>query len=164
MSRRAGWGCVVAVRVSASVLTFTTEADQDPTTVYQIRERHRNEEVREVLSTAVHKELGSGFLERLHQEALVLELRDRGIAFGCEVEVNVHYKGRLLTCSYRADMICFPDDVPVLVELKACERLTHAHRAQVIHDMKATRIQRALLRNFGGPAPQFERMVLGWDG
>lgn len=113
---------------------------------------------------AVHKELGSGFLERVYQEALVLELRDRGIAFGCEVEVNVHYKGRLLTCSYRADLICFPDDMPVLVELKACERLTHAHRAQVIHYMKATQIQRALLMNFGGPALQFERMVMGWDG
>jgi GxxExxY protein len=113
---------------------------------------------------AVHKELGCGFLERVYQEALVLELRDRGIAFGCEVEVNVHYKGRLLTCSYRADLICFPQDKPVLVELKACERLTHAHRAQVIHYMKATQIQRALLMNFGGPTLQLERMVLGWNG
>jgi len=113
---------------------------------------------------AVHKELGSGFLERVYQEALVLELRERAIAFGCEVEVNVLYKGRLLTCSYRADLICFPDEMPVLVELKACERLTHAHRAQVIHYMKATQIQRALLMNFGGPTLQFERMVLGWDG
>jgi GxxExxY protein len=112
---------------------------------------------------AVHKELGCGFLERVYQEAMVLELRDRGIAFGCEVEVNVHYRGRLLTCSYRADLICFPDDNPVLVELKACERLTHAHHAQVIHYMKATQIQRALLMNFGGSALQFERMVLGWD-
>ena len=57
---------------------------------------------------AVHKELGSGFLERVYQQALVLELRDRGIALGSEVEVNVHTKGRLLTCSYRADLICFP--------------------------------------------------------
>ena len=112
---------------------------------------------------AVHKELGCGFLERVYQQAMVLELRDRGIAFGCEVEVNVHYRGRLLTCSYRADLICFPDDNPVLVELKACERLTHAHHAQVIHYMKATQIQRALLMNFGGSALQFERMVLGWD-
>ena len=54
--------------------------------------------------------------------------------------------------------------MPVLVELKACERLTHAHRAQVIHYMKAAQIQRALLMNFGGPALQFERMVMGWDG
>jgi GxxExxY protein len=112
---------------------------------------------------AVHKELGGGFLERVYQEALVLELGDRGIPYGCEVEVNVHYKGRALTCSYRADLICFADDNPVLIELKACERLTHAHRAQVIHYMKATRIPRALLMNFGGPVLQFERMVLGWD-
>ena len=113
---------------------------------------------------AVHKELGSGFLERVYQEALVLELRHRGISFGCEVEVKVHYKGRLLTSSYRADLVCFPDDTPVLVERKACERLTQAHRAQVIHYMKATQIQRALLINFGRSPLQFERMVLGWDG
>ena len=54
--------------------------------------------------------------------------------------------------------------MPVLVELKACERLTHAHRAQVIHYMKATQIQRALLMNFGGTTLQFERMVMGWHG
>ena len=112
---------------------------------------------------AVHKELGGGFLERVYQEALMLELCDRGIAFGREVEVNVQYKGRLLTCGYRADLICFPDDMPVLVELKACERLIQAHRAQVIHYMKATQIQRALLINFGGSSLQFERLVLGWD-
>ena len=112
---------------------------------------------------AVHRELGGGFLEHVYQEALVLELGDREIPHGCEVEVNVHYKGRLLTCAFRADLVCFPDDIPVLVELKASEQLAPVHRAQLIHYMKATRIQRGLLMNFGGPALQFERMVLGWS-
>jgi GxxExxY protein len=112
---------------------------------------------------AVHKELGNGFLERVYHEALAIELTERAIPYRCEVEVNVHYKGRLLTCTYRADLICFPH-APVLVELKACDQLTHAHRAQLIHYMKAPGIQRALLINFGGPVLQFERMVLGWKG
>jgi len=111
---------------------------------------------------AVHRELGAGFLERVYQEALVLELHDRDIPHSCEFDVNVHYKGRLLRCFFRADLICFPGDTPVLVELKACERLAPVHQAQVIHYMKATRIQRALLINFGAPTLQFERMVLGW--
>jgi len=148
-----GWRVAAS---NAQLMTFTTEPAQDPTTVYQIRERHRNEEVREVLP----------------QDWDGVMVTDRGKSYdakqlralGSEVEVNVHTKGRLLTCSYRADLICFPHDMPVLVELKACERLTHAHRAQVIHYMKATQIQRALLMNFGGTTLQFERMGMGWDG
>ena len=55
----------------------------------------------------VHRQLGSGFLEIVYQEALAVELQERGLPFEREVELPVVYKGRRLECSYRADFLCF---------------------------------------------------------
>ena len=113
---------------------------------------------------AVHRELGAGFLERVYHEALEIELEDRKIPYATNVNVTVRYRGRALSCQYRVDLMCFPDGEPILLELKAVSDITRAHRAQVIHYMKATGIQRGLLVNFGAASLQYERMVLGWGG
>ena len=104
----------------------------------------------------VHRELGPGFLEAVYQEALALELADREIPFQREVAVAVNYKGRKLACSYRADFVCYEN---VLLELKAIGQLTGADEAQVINEMKATGMQRALLINFGAPSLEYKRRV-----
>jgi GxxExxY protein len=57
----------------------------------------------------VHRELGRGFLELVYQTALALEFQDRRIPFRAEVALPVRYKGKLLTCGYRADFVCFKD-------------------------------------------------------
>jgi len=59
--------------------------------------------------------------------------------------------------SYRADFLCFDS---VIVELKALSALTGIEEAQVIHYLKATGIQRALLLNFGTPPLEYKRLVL----
>ena len=97
----------------------------------------------------VHRELGHGFLESVYQTAIALEFTERAIPFQAEVPLPIRYKGRLLTCSYRADLICFEN---VLVETKAISQLTNADRAQVIN-------ARGLLINFGAPRLQYERLV-----
>ncbi|MBI5538190.1 MAG: GxxExxY protein [Deltaproteobacteria bacterium] len=110
----------------------------------------------------VHKELRCGFLERVYQEAMEVELGERRIPFAANVEVPIRYKSQALSCSYRADLVCFPLDSPVLVELKAREWLGDRERAQVIHYLRATGIQRALLINFGTFELDCERYVCGW--
>jgi GxxExxY protein len=105
----------------------------------------------------VHRELGFGFLEAVYQCALALEFQDRQIPFRAEVPLLVRYKGKPLTCGYRADFICFED---FLVETKANAELTRADDAQVINQLKATGLQRGLLLNFGAPSLQFKRLVL----
>src|SRR5437870_5722612 len=102
----------------------------------------------------VHRELGFGFLEVVYQCALALEFQDRQIPF--RAEAPVRYKGKLLTCGYRADFICYED---FLVETKAITELTRADDAQLINELKATGLQRSLLLNFGAPSLQFERFV-----
>ncbi len=104
----------------------------------------------------VPRELGHGFLEAVYQEALAIELAARKIPFQREVPLPVAYKGKKLACSYRADFVCYEN---VLVELKATSQLTGADEAQVINEMKATGMQRALLINFGAPSLEYKRRV-----
>ena len=103
----------------------------------------------------VHRELGFGFLEAVYQCALALEFQDRQIPFRAEVPLPVRYKGKLLTCGYRADFVCYED---FLVETKAITELTRDD-AQLINELKATGVQRGLLLNFGAPSLQFKRLV-----
>jgi GxxExxY protein len=104
----------------------------------------------------VHRELGRGFLELVYQTALALEFQDRRIPFKAEVALPVRYKGKLLTCGYRADFVCFED---FLVEIKAISKLTTADDAQLLNELKATGYQRGLLLNFGARSLEVKRLV-----
>jgi len=106
----------------------------------------------------VHRQLGHGFLELVYQTALALEFQDRGIPYAGEVALPIQYKGKLLTCTYRADFICFKN---VIVETKAIAQLTGADDAQLINQLKATGFHRGLLLNFGAPSLEHRRLVFG---
>lgn len=94
----------------------------------------------------VHRQLGHGFLEAVYQEALAIELSEREVPFQREVELVVRYKGKALSCEYRADFLCFE---AVVVELKAVSNIVPAHHAQLINELRATGYQIGLLLNFG---------------
>jgi GxxExxY protein len=106
---------------------------------------------------AVHGELGHGFLEAVYQEALVVEFAARGVAFQREASLPIHYRGKQLSCAYRADFLCYDD---VVVELKAISKLTASDSAQVINYLKAAQRSKALLLNFGAPSLEYKRLVL----
>ena len=69
----------------------------------------------------VHRALGPGFLEKVYQEALQLELTARSIPFEAEKALNINYKEQCLTQKYFADLIC---DGQIIVEMKALNRLS----------------------------------------
>ena len=123
-----------------------------------LQKSQRDPETYAIIGAAmeVHRELGHGFLEAVYQEAMAIEMKARKIPFEREVPLPVHYKGQKLATSYRADFVCYEN---LLVELKAISQLTGVDEAQVINEMKATGIQRALLVNFGAPSLEYKRRV-----
>ena len=106
----------------------------------------------------VHRELGHGFLEPMYQAALALEMQERGISFQAEVPLPVRYKDKTLTCSYRADFVCYQN---IVVETKAIAKLTPVDEAQVLNELKATGHHLGLLINFGAPSLEHRRLVFG---
>lgn len=118
----------------------------------------RDEQTHAIIGAAmqVHKELGPGFLEAVYQEALVIELTDRGISYQQEGDLPVFYKSRRLSCMYRADFVCYES---IIVELKALHALSGNEEVQVLNYLKATRLERGLLPNFGRPSLEFKRFI-----
>jgi GxxExxY protein len=106
----------------------------------------------------VHGEFQNGFLEAVYHEALAIEFAAHQIPFKHEVDLPIKYKGFTLQTIYRADYVCYED---IILEIKAVERLTEIHQAQLIHYLKATGFRRGLLINFGTPSLQFQRIVYG---
>lgn len=104
----------------------------------------------------VHRQLGSGFLEAVYQEALQQELVERNIPFQREVHIPVFYKGRRLAADYRTDFICFNSAV---IELKTIQQLTGTEEAQVINYLKATGHEVGLLLNFGANSLEYRRFI-----
>jgi GxxExxY protein len=93
----------------------------------------------------VHKELGPGLLESAYENALAIELADRGIYVKRQTDIVTAYKGRDLGCGFRADLIV---EQCLLVELKTVDRINDLHIAQVITYLKFLRFKCGLLINF----------------
>jgi GxxExxY protein len=94
---------------------------------------------------AVHKELGSGFLEAVYVRALSIELMTRNIEHKYEVPLRVFYRGRNVG-AYRADLVV--GDC-VVVEVKALNSLIPIHEQQLVNYLSATGMGLGLLINFG---------------
>jgi GxxExxY protein len=106
---------------------------------------------------AVHNELGCGFLEAVFQDALEIEFKKQGIPCEREKKTDVFYSGEKRSSFYRPDFICFDE---VVVETKAISSLSGNDEAQVINQLKASGLHKALLINFGAPKLDYKRMVL----
>ena len=104
----------------------------------------------------VHSVLGSGFLEAVYQEALAVEFAERVIQYEREVAIPIKYKWETLSCTYRADFVCYGE---IIIELKAIERITSVEEAQVLNYLKATGFKRALLLNFFPQRLAYKRFV-----
>jgi GxxExxY protein len=104
----------------------------------------------------VHRQLGPGFLEAVYQEALAVELTERGVPYAREVELPILYKGVRLHTAYRADFICFGE---IIVELKALHALSVIEHAQLINYLKATQMCIGLLLNFGASSLEYKRFA-----
>jgi GxxExxY protein len=104
----------------------------------------------------VYNILGSGFLEKVYENAIVIELKKIDLSVTQQESVKVYYDG-VPVGDYYADIIV---NGLVILELKAAESLRNEHFAQLTNYLKATDKEVGLLLNFG-KKPEFKRIVLG---
>jgi GxxExxY protein len=93
----------------------------------------------------VHNTLGYGFLEKVYQNALVIELQTLGFDVEVEQPIAVQYRGEIVG-NYVADIVV---DGKVILEIKAVKELSKIHEVQLVNYLKATGIEVGLLINFG---------------
>ena len=103
----------------------------------------------------VHQQLGYGFLERVYQRALQVELIRRGVAAEIERRIQVQYKG-VVVGDYDADLIV---DDSVAVEIKVNPQYDKRDEAQLLNELKATGLKVGLLINFGRNRVEYKRLV-----
>jgi GxxExxY protein len=103
---------------------------------------------------AVSNELGCGFLEKVYENALAIELRHEGHQVEQQAVRQVHYRGELVGI-YQPDLIVDDD---VVVELKATRSLEQVHRAQCMNYLRAAGKSLGLVINFGTPRIDIHRV------
>ena len=103
----------------------------------------------------VHQQLGYGFLERVYQRALQVELLRRGATAELEKRIQVQYKG-IVVGDYDADLIV---DGCVAVEIKIAPQYDKRDEAQLLNELKATGLKVGMLVNFGRTKVEYRRLV-----
>lgn len=100
----------------------------------------------------VYNALGFGFLEKVYENALAVELRSKGFQVEQQKPICVYYRNQIVG-EYFADLVV--NDL-VILELKAGRALGKAHEAQLLNYLRATKYEVGLVLNFG-PQPQHKR-------
>jgi len=104
----------------------------------------------------VSNELGTGFLEKVYENALLHELYQRGIAAEGQCRLKVKYKD-VVVGDYVADIVV---ENRLVVEMKCCEKFSDEHVAQALNYLRATGFRLALLINFQKAKVQTKRVIL----
>jgi GxxExxY protein len=127
------------------------------------QEDHRSEinRLTEKIITCVYRvsnTLGSGFLEKVYENALAIELRQNGLKAEQQRPIRVLYANQPVG-DFAADLLV---EDSVIVELKSARVLDVVHSAQCVNYLKATGLKLCLLVNFGRPRVEVKRIVLDY--
>lgn len=106
----------------------------------------------------VSNTLGTGFLEKVYENALAIELKNNQIAYLQQHPMKVTYNG-ITVGEYVSDLII---ESKIIVELKASKAIDESHIAQCLNYLKATNIRLGLIINFGKPKVEIKRVILGF--
>lgn len=104
-------------------------------------------------SKNIRRVLGPGYLESVYKNAMLVELKKRGLAFEIEKPISVYYENTLVG-DFKADIVV---EGILILELKAVQSLHMAHEIQLVNYLTATGIDHGLLINFGSDELQFKR-------
>ena len=103
----------------------------------------------------MHNVLGYGFLERVYQHAMQVELESRGVKAELEPKIKVQFKS-VIVGDYAADLLVADS---IIVELKTDPEYLSLHEAQLLNELRGTGIKLGFLINFGREKVEYKRMV-----
>ncbi len=103
----------------------------------------------------VHRILGSGFLEKVYENALLHEFQLRNIKCEAQRQIDIYYKD-IIAGKYIADILV---DEKIIIEVKSNSGLIEEHHAQLLNYLKATKYRLGFLINFGLPKLQIKRVA-----
>jgi len=105
----------------------------------------------------VSNTLGCGFLEKVYENAMMIELKNEGLFAENQKSINVFYRN-ILVGEYFADILV---EREIIIELKALKGIEEAHKAQLLNYLKATKKRLGLILNFGRPKVEIKRILNG---
>lgn len=103
---------------------------------------------------AVGNSLGNGFLEKVYENALAMEIKEKGIEVKQQHPIKVYYKDQIVG-EYIADLLI---ENRIIIELKTVKGIDEIHLAQCLNYLKATKLPLCLLINFGKPRVEVKRV------
>ena len=120
-------------------------------------ERRLNELSETIIGAAfeVSNVLGAGFLEKVYENALNIELNSRGLTTQLQAPLKIHYKDELVG-DYFADILV---ENAIIIELKTVKEFDSIHIAQCLNYLKITNLKLCLLINFSKPKVEIKRVV-----
>jgi GxxExxY protein len=103
----------------------------------------------------IHSKLSYGFLEKVYENALMLLLRRGGIEAKQQAPIKVYFEGEVVG-EYFADILV---EDKIILEIKVLDKITDVQRAQTLNYLKATRLELAIILNFGKRKLEYERLI-----
>ncbi len=108
------------------------------------------------LAIEVHKTLGNGFLEKVYENALMIEFKTNNITANQQLSIPVRYKENIVG-EYFVDILV---ENKIILELKTVKRIEPIHEAQLLHYLNATNLKLGYIINFAAPLKlEFKRIV-----
>lgn len=99
----------------------------------------------------VRKNLAPGYVESVYENALLIELNNKGLLVERQVQFNVNYKGKVIG-KFQVDLLI---EKRVIIELKAVNTIAPVHEAQLVNYLQTTGLEKGILINFGGERYSF---------
>jgi len=107
-------------------------------------------------SLCAHRYLRHGHLEKIYENSLANRLHNRGLTVRQQHPLSVYDEDGTPLGEFFADLLV---ENELIVELKACRQLVDEHTAQVLGYLRASRLEHAMLINFGSPVIQFKKFI-----
>lgn len=107
------------------------------------------------LAMEVYNELGYGFLEKVYEEAMIVQLNENKLKYDQQPKFEVVFKNKIVGEFY-PDLIV---DNKVIIELKTSEKIIDFHRSQLLNYLKVTKLRVGLIINFSKSKLEYERLI-----